>query len=112
MEPWQEEGTIGFFLPEAEAGWRSDRRRYDLPTLRVNRFRIALWKSEDRILVVEVGGLLDLPITMTAPLPDGTELLHLTILWRAGNMQLYFDGTPAAMVPIPDEPLTRRAASN
>ena len=112
MEPWQQEGTIGFFLPEAEAGWRTDRRRHDLPTLRVNRFQVRLSKSEDRLLSVEVFGLLDLPVLLQTPLPDGSEPLHITILWRAGHIQLYLDGAAVAMTAFPDLEAVKRQANN
>ncbi len=112
MESWQQEGTIGFFLPEAEAGWRTDRRRHDLPTLRVDRFRVTLTKSEERQLSVEIFGLLDLPVLLRAPLPDGTEPLHLTLIWRAGHIQLHFDGEAVAMLAFPDIDGARRQTNN
>jgi hypothetical protein len=112
VEDWQREGTIGFFLPEAEPGWRTDRRRHDLPTLRVNRFRVTLSKSEDRLLSVEIHNLLDLPVLLQAPLPDGTEPLHIILIWRAEHIQLHFDGAPAAMVAFPDVESARRTANN
>lgn len=112
MEPWQEEGTIGFFLPEAAPGWRTDRRRHDLPTLRVNRFRVTLTKSEERQLLVGVHGLFELPIVLQAPLPDGSDPLHVTILWRAGHIQLYLDGDAVAMAPFPNVEEVRRHRDN
>jgi hypothetical protein len=112
MEPWQEEGTIGFFLPEAEPGWRTDRRRHDLPPLRVNRFRVTLSKSEDRLLSVEIHNLLELPVLLQTPLPAGTEPMHVTILWRAGHAQLYLDGAPTAITAFPDIEEARHRADN
>jgi hypothetical protein len=112
VESWQQEGTIGFFLPEAEAGWRTDRRRHDLPTLRVDRFRITLSKSEERQLLVEVHNLLDLPIMLQTPMPDGSEPLHITIIWRAGNIQLHLDGQPVALIEFPDVEKARRMTNN
>jgi hypothetical protein len=112
VEPWQREGTIGFFLPEPEPGWRTDRRRHDLPTLRVNRFRLTLSKSEDRELFVEVHGLLDVPLVLRAPLPDGSEPLHVTLIWRSEHIQLHFDGVPAAITPFPDMEAVQRDGSN
>ncbi len=113
MEPYQQEGTIGFFLPEPQDGWRTDRRRHDLPTLRVDRFRIVMTKSEEQVLSFSVHGLLEeLPVVLQAPLPNGSEPLHVTIIWRAGNMQLHLDGQPVTMTKIPDVDQTRRAANN
>jgi hypothetical protein len=113
MEEWQQEGTIGFFLPEPQEGWRTDRRRHDLPTLRVNRFRIVMIKSEEQMLSFQVHGLLpEIPVVLQTPLPNGSEPIHITILWRAGNMQLFLDGRPAAMTTIPDLDQAKRAANN
>jgi hypothetical protein len=113
VEQWQQEGTIGFFLPEPQEGWRTDRRRHDLPTLRVNRFRIVMIKSEEQMLSFEVHGLLEeIPVLLQAPLPNGSEPLHITILWRAGHMQLFFEGQPVAITKIPDVDAAKRAANN
>jgi hypothetical protein len=113
MEPWQQEGTIGFFLPEPQEGWRTDKRRHDLATLRVDRFRIVMVKSEDQVLSFEVHGLLEeMPVVLQAPLPNGSEPLHVTILWRAGNMQLFLEGQPVAITRIPGGDETKRAMNN
>jgi hypothetical protein len=112
MEAWQQEGTIGFFLPEPQDGWRTDKRRHDLPTLRVDRFRVTLTKSEEQVLSVEVHNLLEVPVLHQAHLPDGRAPLHVLILWRAGHAQLHFDARPVALVKFPDIDNARRATNN
>jgi hypothetical protein len=113
MEQAQQEGSLGFYLPEPHAdSWRSDRLRYQLPALRFDRYRLEMWKSEDGMLSVELHNVVELPVLLQAPLPGGSEPILCILIWRNGSVELHLGGRPAAIAPIPDVEMARKAADN
>ena len=113
MEKSQQEGSIGFYLPEPNAeGWRSDRQRYQLPAVNFDRYRLEMWKSEDGLLSIELHNVVELPVFLQAPLPTGSEPILCILIWRNGRVELHLGGSPAAIAEIPDVETARKAADN
>jgi hypothetical protein len=113
MEKSQQEGSIGFYLPEPNAeAWRSDRRRYQLPAVNFDRYRLEMWKTEDRLLSIELHNVAELPVFLQAPIPAGSEPILCILIWRHGSVELYLGGHPAAIAEIPDVEVVRKAADN